>query len=566
MSTYNLDPVTLEVIWNGLLSVTDECFAVLQRSAFSTNIKERHDHSISIMDRSGRLIAQSDKSLPIHIASMTGLVGVLLGRYGDRIGPDDIFVANDPYAAGGTHLPDINMATPIFTPGGLVGFVCNIAHHADVGGAFRGSMSGGLKEIYQEGLRIPLVRLYRGEEVQQDVLDLLLLNMRLPRERRGDLNAQVAACRLGIRRVVEMFERHGAESVVRAFDDIVLRTEERFRRVIATLPDGSWAFEDFMDDDGMGNQDIRIALSVNKRGTHITFDFTGSDRQAAGNINLTLNAVQSSVAYAMKALLDPEVANNQGIIDSLDIIAPSGTIVQCEFPAAVALRANTCQRVVDVVCGALCQAIPERCTGASNGANTSIVFAGSNPAAGGPYIYLETLGGGMGARATHDGKDGVQVNITNTSNLPIEAIEMEYPLRVEEYSLVADSGGAGRQRGGMGLRRAIRPIGHNCEFSGVGERFRRQPWGVLGGGGGKPGRFFIKNDDGTITDLPEKISGVVLRPTQVVIAETPGAGGYGDPLDRSQADLAGDRRSGKFSDAYLRWHYQSEKLKMAAAG
>jgi N-methylhydantoinase B len=237
--------------------------------------------------------------------------------------------------------------------------------------------------------------------------------------------------------------------------------------------------------------------------------------------------------------------------------------VNCEGPSAVALRANTCQRVIDVVFGALASVLPEKTTGASNGANTSMVFAGTDPLTGTPYVYLETLGGGMGARSTHDGKDGVQVGIANTSNLPVEAIEMEYPLRVEEYSLVVDSGGAGRQRGGMGLRRVIRPVGHVCEFSGVGERFRHRPWGVFGGESGSSGRFFLREDDGRVTDLPPKASGMVLTPQQVVVAETPGAGGYGDPLDRPEADLATDRVSGKFSEGYLGRHYSRTERKSA---
>jgi N-methylhydantoinase B len=558
-----LDPITLEIIWNGLRSVTDECFLTIQRSAFSTNIKERHDHSIAILDRSGRLIVQADKSMPIHIASMTGLVQVLLDRYGADIGPGDIFVANDPHVAGGTHLPDINMAIPLFAEGELAGFVCNIAHHADVGGAAKGSMSGGLTEIYQEGVRIPVVRLHRAGELQKEIFDILLLNMRLPRERRGDLNAQIAACRLGNDRMAQIFARFGVENVLQAFDDIVTRTRDRMRQSIAALPDGTWSFEDFMDDDGAGREDVRIALAVRKTGSGVVFDFTGSDEQVPGNINLTLNAVQSAVAFVLKALLDPDMPNNQGVLDAMEIIAPRGSIVNCEGPSAVALRANTCQRVIDVVFGALAAVLPEKTTGASNGANTSMVFAGTDPLTGAPYVYLETLGGGMGARATHDGKDGVQVGITNTSNLPVEAIEMEYPLRVEEYSLVVDSGGAGRQRGGMGLCRVIRPVGHACEFSGVGERFRHQPWGIFGGASGSSGRFFLRDDEGNVTDLPPKASGMVLTPEQVVVAETPGAGGYGDPLDRSEADLAADRASGKFSEDYLERHYSGAVRKSA---
>ena len=277
-----------------------------------------------------------------------------------------------------------------------------------------------------------------------------------------------------------------------AFGQILDRTGRRMRAGIADIPDGSYRFEDVLDDDGLKERNVKFALEVRKAGERIVFDFTGSSPQVPGNVNLTLNAVQSCVCYALKALLDPELPNNQAAIDAVEIVAPVGSVANCVAPAAVALRANTCQRVIDVVIGALADVLPEQAIGAANGANTSMVFAGVDPRSGAPYVYLETLGGGMGGRNDRDGKDGVQVHITNTSNLPVEAIEMEYPLRVEEYALVANSGGAGRFRGGMGLRRSVRPIGHTCEFNGVGERFRLAPWGIFGGEPGHSGRFQLR--------------------------------------------------------------------------
>src|SRR5581483_8566649 len=368
----------------------------------------------------------------------------------------------------------------------LVAFVSNLAHHADVGGAARGSMSGGMSEIYQEGLRIPVMRLYRKGRLDEELFDLLLLNMRLPAERRGDRNAQIAACRLGAERMQQLCARYGEGVVEAAFGQILERTEKRMRAGIAAIPDGRYRFEDVLDDDGLSARDVKFALSVEKAGERIVFDFTGSSPQVPGNVNLTL-----------KALLDPELPNNQAAIDAVEIIAPPGTVANCVAPAAVALRANTCQRVIDVVIGALADVLPEQAIGAANGANTSMVFAGVDPRSGAPYVYLETLGGGMGGRSDRDGKDGVQVHITNTSNLPVEAIEMEYPLRVEEYALVEDSGGAGRFRGGMGLRRSVRPVGHVCELNGVGERFRHAPWGIFGGEPGARGRFLLQSADGS---------------------------------------------------------------------
>jgi N-methylhydantoinase B len=555
MTLSNLDPITLEIVWNGLKSVTDECFIALQRSAFSTNIKERHDHSTAIADAQGRLVAQAELALPIHIASMTGLMQALLAKYDGSVAPGDLFIANDPHVAGGTHLPDINLAMPVFEAGRPVAFICNIAHHADVGGAAAGSMSGGLREIWQEGLRIPVTRLYRRGELQDDVLDLLLLNMRLPRERRGDLNAQIAACRLGAQRLADLFVRFGSDVTLASFGEIIARTERRMRLAIAGLPDGTWRFADVLDDDGLAARDIRIALTVDKCGERIAFDFTGSDPQVPGNVNLTLNAVQSCVCYALKALLDPDLPNNQGVIDAIDLLAPEGTIVNCRPPGAVALRANTSQRVIDVVIGALAPVLPAHAIGAANGANTSIVFAGVDPRTAMPYVYLETLGGGMGARAGADGKDGVQVHITNTSNLPVEAIEMEYPLRVEEYALVEDSGGPGRFRGGLGLRRAIRPVGHVCELNGVGERFAHAPWGIFGGGAGASGRFLLQGADGTRRPLPHKTGRLEIGPQECIVVETPGAGGYGSAAGRDDGAINRDLASGKFSATYVAKHY-----------
>ncbi len=550
-----LDPVTLEIMANGLRSVADETFAALMKSAYSTNIKERRDHSTAIMDPAGRLIVQADASLPIHLASMGGLMESLLARFGDDLRDGDLFVANDPHVAGGTHLPDINMAMPVFFEGELVAFMCNIAHHADVGGAVPGSMAGGLTEIYQEGLRIPVVRLFREGVLQQDLLDLILLNVRVPAERRGDYFAQIASCRLGRSRLTEILGQYGIAAVRDGFGQIVTRTAARMRAAIAGLPDGVYRFEDAMDDDGMGATDIAIRLTIAVDGGDIHFDFSGSAKQVTGNINVTRNATQASVCYALKALLDPDAPNNQGVLDLPRLTVEKGSLLDAAFPAPVAARANTCQRIIDVILGALAPARPEAAVGAANGANTTAVFAGADPRTGEDYVYLETLGGGFGGRAAKDGKDGVQVHITNTSNLPVEAIEMEYPLRVLSYGLIANSGGPGRQRGGMGLERVVAPVGHACTFNGAGERFARQPWGVFGGGPAATGEFRHVTADGETARLANKPIGVTIAPEEAVIVRTPGAGGYGDPAERTAEALEDDRTSGKFDEDWLAENY-----------
>ena len=301
--------------------------------------------------------------------------------------------------------------------------MCNIAHHADIGGITPGSMAGGT-EIYQEGTRIPVIRLFRQGELQADILDLLLLNARVPHERRGDYFAQVAACRLGVRRVADMIEARGLPMLEAAFDEIIRRTRDRLLEALSRIPPGEYAFEDVMDDDGIGTTDIPIKLKVivPPHGTNqkVLFDFTGTGPQVKGNINSTVTVTLAAVLYSLKALLDPDVPNNQGLIEIVDINAPPGTLINSKFPAAVAARANTAQRIVDVVIGALAPAIPEAAVGAANGANTTAVFFGHDPRHNRDYVYLETLGGGFGGRFTKDGKDGVQVHITNTSNLPVE--------------------------------------------------------------------------------------------------------------------------------------------------
>jgi N-methylhydantoinase B len=550
------DLITLEILHNALRSVVDESFIALMKSAYSTNIKERHDHSTALMDRRGRLVAQAEFSLPIHLSSMMGMMAVVMRKYPPgTLREGDILVGNDPYASGGTHLPDVGLVMPIFVGGRHIGFVANIAHHADMGGMAPGSMAGGMTEIYQEGLRIPVIHLFRSGVLVQDVLDLLLLNQRVPEERRGDYFAQVAACRIGERRLGELAAQYAPDTLEAAFDAIITRTEARLRGAFAAIPTGTYAAQDVMDDDGLAARDLPIKCRITVSEGRMRLDFTGTARQVPGNINCTLNATQAAVTYTLKALLDPDVPNNQGVLDAIDIVTESGTIVDCAFPASTAARAHVCQRIVDVIIRALADAIPQRVVAAANGANTTAVFTGTDPRNGRPYVYLETLGGGFGGRATKDGKDGVQVHITNTSNLPVEAIESEYPLIVESYTLVADSGGAGQHRGGLALRRVVRPLGHVAVFSGHGERFRHAPWGLFGGADGASGRFALRRPDGSEEELNPKPLGVAFGPEERIVMQTPGAGGYGPPDARDAEALARDRRSGKFSAAYLARHY-----------
>ena len=549
-----LSPIDAEILRNAMASVADEMYVALMKSAYSTNIKERRDHSTALFDPAGRVVVQGE-SMPLHLASMLGLVEVILEKYGvDGVRPGDMFLSNDPYVGRGSHLPDVAIAAPVFHAGDLALFVCNIAHHADIGGMAPGSMAGGMTEIYQEGLRIPPIRILRDDRIVEDVMDMILLNVRVPEERRGDYNAQIAANRLGARRCGELIEAWGAERLRAGCDAIIAAVARRMRVAIADLPDGRYEFEDAVDDDGISARGIRIRVAVTVSGEEIEFDFEGTSPQTPGNINVTSAGLQAACLYCLKVLLDPDCPQNHGMLEPVAIRAPAGTVVNAAFPAASAARAQTGQRIVDAVFGALAPACPDRVIAAGNGANTSAAFFGRG-ADGRYYVYLETLGGGAGGRSYRDGVDGVQVHMTNTSNLPIEALETEYPLMIERYEFAPNSGGAGRRRGGLGLVRAYRPIGHEVTFSGQGERFASRPWGLFGGGPGASGSFELLGDDGERVRLANKPSALDVGPDRQIVCTTPGAGGYGPPSERSDADLRTDLESGKFEAAFLRREY-----------
>ena len=552
-----LTPIEVELLRNGLTSICDEMFLAIMKSAYSTNIKERHDHSAAIFDAHGRVVVQGE-SLPLHLASMLGLVEVVLARYGaDNIHPGDMFLSNDPFVGRGSHLPDVALLAPVFRDAELVLFVSNIAHHSDIGGMAPGSMAGGMTEIYQEGLRIPPIRILQNGEILNDVLDLVLLNVRVPRERRGDYMAQIAANRLGTRRLEEMFRRWSRDQVEVGCGAIIDAVTRRMRAGIADLPDGEYHFEDVLDDDGMGTTNIPVVVHIHIAGEEIWLDFAGTGPQVKGNMNNSFAGLQASVLFGLKVLVDPDGPTNHGMLEPVHISAPEGSVVNASFPAATAARAQTCQRIIDAILGALASAVPDRVIAASNGANGVATFSGTGPE-GRYYLYMETIGGGGGARAYKDGTDGVQVHTTNTSNLPVEALENEYPLLVERYELIDGSGGAGTWRGGLGLRRVYRGLGHTLTFSGQGERAVHPPWGLFGGHAGGTGSISLLHDEGEREELAIKPASLEVEPDTAVCIETPGAGGYGPPEKRDAASVEEDYRSGKFTAAFMRETYGYE--------
>jgi N-methylhydantoinase B len=535
-----MDRITLEVIGSALLTVAEEMGAALIRASYSTNIKERRDCSTAIFDARGQVIAQAEH-IPMHLGSLLGTVEEILRRYPFRdLAPGDMFIVNDPYAGGGTHLPDINLVAPVFAGDEPFGFVANIAHHADRTGER-------IRTIWDEGLRIPPIRLVERGRMREDVMELLLANFALPDERRGDFRAQLAVNRLGERRLGELIARWGLPTVRAASDELLAYGERKIRAAIAGVADGVYRFTDAMDDDGVSDEPIPVRVAITVRGDTMHLDFTGSGPQSRGDLNVVRGALLATVYYAVKAILDPSIPANGGFYRAITVEAPEGTIVNARPPAPVGWRTQTCQRIADVVFGALAQALPERVPAAGNGANAAMVFSGVDPARGGYYVYLETIGGGAGGTAGADGLDGVQVHVTNTSNLPVECLEMEYPLLVDEYALVEESGGAGRRRGGMGIRRVIEVLGHEASFLGSLDRARIAPWGLAGGKPGGRGAVVLNPGGADERALPSKVWGFRLAPGDRVSMVTPGSGGWGPPAERPVAEVMADVEDGVIS-------------------
>ena len=538
-----VDPITLEVVGNALMAASEEVAASLIRTAYSSNIKERADCSVAIFDGCGRLIVQAEH-IPIHLGSMLTIVENITQRFKpEDIHPGDVFLANDPYHGGGTHLPDITVAQPVFVQGRVVAYVANIAHHSDIGGRVPGSNSGDTRHIFEEGLRLPPVKVMNAGQFDQDVLSIIMLNSRLPRERLGDLKAQIASTFVGCQRIEKLYQKYGRLETEACLEEMLDYAERRIRSRIKAIPEGVYRFTDYLDDDGYADDPIPISVTLTVEADTLCLDFAGTGREAGGALNVVESALKATVFYAVKALLDPAVPSNAGFQRALKITAPPKTIVNCRPPAPVSARTETCQRIVDVIFGAMARAIPDRVLAACNSTLNGINISGTDPRSGEFYVYPETIGGGMGARPTKDGLDGVHVHVTNSSNLPIEALETEYPLRVERYELVQDSGGAGKYRGGMGIRRDIRIIGHQAELSTHADRQRFAPWGLQGGGDGATGKIVINLGRRNQRVLRSgKNSNVILKADDVLTIITPGGGGFGPAKARDPEAVRRDLR------------------------
>jgi N-methylhydantoinase B len=505
-----MDGITLSVLVSALTGIAEEMGSVLVRSAYSSNIKERRDCSTALFDARGRMVAQAEH-IPVHLGAMPEAVAAVIAR---DPRPGDVFAVNDPYS-GGTHLPDVTLVSQLVDGDQVLGYAVTRAHHSDVGGMRPGSMPGDSREIWQEGLVIPPVRLAAGGEYVEDVFDLILANSRTPRLRRGDFRAQIAANRLAQERLAELCRRRGRDTVLEAFDEVLAYAERRTREAIRALPDGSYRAESEIEGDGVSDDDIPIRVTVTVAGDRMTIDFAGTAGAVAGNVNCPLAVTRSACYFALRVLLPDDVPANAGTYAPLRIEAPEGSLVHALSPAAVvAGNVETSQRVADTVLAALsaCADLPAQGQGTMN----NLVIGGRG------WTYYETLAGGQGASTAGPGPSAVHVGMTNTLNTPVEALELEYPLRIERYELEYGSGGAGRHRGGDGLARSVRVL-EPASLSLLTDRRRHAPAGARGGGPGRPGRNLLDGEE-----LPSKTSRE-LPAGAVVTVLTPGGGGMGAP-------------------------------------
>ncbi len=530
------DPVALALDAALFAACAEEMGAVLRRSAHSPNIKERLDYSCAVFDSEGRLVAQA-AHIPVHLGSMPTAVRAALEL---PLAGGDTILLNDPFA-GGTHLPDLTMVSPVFLGGRRPAFlVASRAHHADVGGAAPGSLPLA-REIYEEGLRLPPVHLERGGRPVEEVWTLLLANVRTPHERRVDLLAQRAAQRAGMRRLAAMAAARSrgagrgaparaATALVRAASEVMDHGERRARAALARLPRGTFRFEDALDDDGRGSAPVPIRLALTLDGRRARFDYTGSAPQVPGPVNAVLPVTLAASTYALRLALGGDLPVNDGLFRVLEVVAPEGTVVNARPPAAVSAgNVETSQRIVDTALGALARALPGRMPAASAGTMNNLLIGGFDPRRGVPFAYYETLGGGHGGGPEGPGERAMQCHMTNTRNTPVESLEHEVPLRVERTRIRRGSGGAGLAPGGAGIERAVRVL-VPARVTVISERRRRGPWGLAGGRPGRPGenRVFSAAQRGRGRKMPGKFQ-IDLAPNSVLTVSSPGGGGYRRP-------------------------------------
>lgn len=545
-----IDPITFAVIKNAMDSIVDEVAYTVLRTARSEIVKDVMDYSAAICDRDGQMIAQA-KTIALHLGAIPEAMTAVKARYGNDLAPGDAIIVNDPYE-GGMHLPDIFMFVPFFYQGELEGFCVVICHHTDVGGRVPGSNASDSTEIYQEGLRIPVVKFYDAGKVNDIMERVIAQNVRVPDRVLGDLRAQYAACQVGVRELTSLLDRYGRTSTRTYFAELLDYAERLTRAEIRTWPKGTFTFEDFIDDDGLSPEPIPIRVALTVHEDHVSVDYTGSSPQVRAAINSTKSYTNSCTYLSIRCALKGDVPNNAGVFRCVEIHVPEGSVLNPTEPAAVAARALTGYRVFDTMLGALAQVVPDRIPAAGEGGNTVVCLSGQRDD-GKPYIIVDMICGAWGARPHADGIEAITNASQNLSNTPIETMEAQHPVRVESYELEVDSCGAGRYRGGLGIRRSYRVLADDVLLQLRADRIKFQPYGLDGGGSAAPASNTLTR--GKVSEaLPSKI-GMQIARNNLVTHVQPGGGGFGNPLKRPLAEIEKDVWNHKLSAGFVRKHY-----------
>jgi N-methylhydantoinase B len=544
------DPITFAVLKNGLDSIVDEIAYTVVRTARSEIVKDVMDYSAALCDHQGRMVAQA-KTIALHLGAVPEAMAAVLERYGNDLHPGDAIVLNDPYR-GGMHLPDIFMFMPIFHADALQGFSVVICHHTDVGGRVAGSNASDSTEIFQEGLRIPVLKLYDRGAINQTLVSLIELNVRVPDRVMGDLFAQYAACQVGSREIGRLCERYGAE-VLQGYMSALLDYAERLtREEIAGWPKGTFRFTDTIDDDGLDDRPIPICVAITVKADSLIIDYSGSSPQVRGAINATRSYTRSCSYLSVRCALKGDVPNNAGIFRCLEIVVPEGSVLDPLPPAAVAARALTGYRLCDAMFGALAQIVPDRIPAAGEGGNTVVCLSGLRPSRE-PFIIVDMICGAWGGRPDRDGIEAITNPSQNLSNTPVETLEAQHPVRVEDYGLIPDSCGAGKWRGGLGIRRSYRLTAVEAQLQLRSDRMRFAPYGLAGGSPARTTRNTLVTASGS-QDLPSKVT-MRLGEGDLVVHEQAGGGGFGDPLTRDPARVGADVWNGKITADYAVEHH-----------
>lgn len=548
------DPITMQVLRYALEQVADEMGYTLVRTSRSTIIKEIMDITCAVFDAQGRTIAQAHHA-PMLLTGFEITMREVIRRFPpERLRDGDVIASNDPYL-GGQHVMDLQLFAPVFHRRELVGWVGAIAHQQDMGGAAPGGVAGGMTEIYMEGLRLPMVKLYKAGREDPELFSLIATNIRIPDKTLGDIRAQASSCFVGVRRLKEIVAKYGVGVFGKCTAMLLDYSESRIREALRRLPDGRWSGEDWIDNDGVTDQPIRIQVNIAKRGDEAEVDFEGTAEQVRGNINCPVATTCAAVYYTLIAVTDPHCPPNSGCYRPVRIHARPGLIVNPRMPAAVAARTNTSQKIVEAMMKAFSAVVPDRVMAGSHGQISTMAFSGFHPRTGKRFVYTDIQGGGAGARPGKDGRDGQDSHLARFMNTPIEAAELEYPVRIERYEFIPDTGGAGRWRGGLALRRDIRCLIDRVTLARYGDRQEFPPFGLSGGREGVPGRFIL--NPGREDERRLKAKGMeTLAQEDVVSMRLPGAGGYGTPWERDPELVALDVRGGKVSLETARRDYR----------